>query len=63
MPDPRLPGQDEQAPPEIDEAGVDRAQIRAMLDLSPEGRLRAMEAFRDSVLAIRGANDDAGRVR
>lgn len=62
MPDPTLRGQDEPASPAIDEAGVDRAQIRAMLDLSPEDRLRVVEAFLDSVLAIRGANE-AGRVR
>jgi hypothetical protein len=30
---------DEPAAPDIDEAGIDRAQIRAMLDLSPEERL------------------------
>jgi len=60
MPDPTPRGQDEPASPEIDEAGVDRAQIRAMLDLSPEERLRVMEAFRDSVLAIRGANEPGG---
>jgi hypothetical protein len=62
MPDPPLRGQDEPASPGIDEAGVDRAQIRAMLDLSPEDRLRVVEAFLDSVLAIRRANE-AGRVR
>lgn len=53
---------DEPAAPEIDEAGVDRAQIRAMLDLSPEDRLRVVEEFVDSVRAIREANEP-GRVR
>jgi hypothetical protein len=53
---------DEPAAPEIDEAGVDRAQIRAMLDLSPEDRLRVVEEFVRSVRAIREANEK-GRVR
>ncbi len=45
------------ASPDIDEAGVDRAQIRAMLALSPEDRLRVVEEYVDSVLAIRTANE------
>ena len=53
---------DEPAVPEIDEAGVDRAQIRAMLDLSPEDRLRVVEEFVNSIRAIREANEK-GRVR
>jgi hypothetical protein len=47
---------DTPAPPEIDEAGVDRAQIRAMLVLSPEERLRLVEEFVDSVAETREAN-------
>ena len=49
---------------EIDENGVDRAQIRAMLALSPEERLRKVEDFVESVLEIRernGARRSAGR--
>ncbi len=50
------------ASPEIDEAGVDRAQIRAMLALSPEERLRLVEEFLDSVAETREANEE-GPVR
>lgn len=39
--------------PDIDENGVDRAQIRAMLQLSPEERLRRVEAFVASAIEIR----------
>lgn len=39
--------------PDIDENGVDRAQIRAMLQLSPEERLRKVEAFVASAIEIR----------
>jgi hypothetical protein len=41
---------------EIDEDGVDRAQIRAMLALSPEERLKRVEEFVESVLEIRERN-------
>jgi hypothetical protein len=41
---------------EIDENGVDRAQIRAMLALSPEERLRKVEEYVESVLEIRERN-------
>jgi hypothetical protein len=34
--------------PDIDENGVDRAQIRAMLRLTPEERLRFVEEFVES---------------
>jgi hypothetical protein len=40
------------APPDIDENGVDRAQIRAMLALTPEERLAKVEEFVDSVREI-----------
>jgi hypothetical protein len=40
-------------PPDIDAYGVGRAQIRAMLRLSPEERLRRVEEFVESVLEIR----------
>jgi hypothetical protein len=42
--------------PDIDESGVDRAQIRAMLALTPEERLRRVEEFVESVLEIRELN-------
>ncbi len=44
---------------EIDENGVDRAQIRAMLDLTPEERLRKVEDFVRGLVEIRDRN--AGR--
>ena len=43
-------------PIEIDENGVDRAQIRAMLDLSPEERLRKVEDFVRGLVEIRDRN-------
>ena len=42
--------------PDIDENGVDRAQIRAMLRLTPEDRLRYVEEFVESALEIRERN-------
>ena len=42
--------------PDIDENGVDRAQIRAMLRLTPEERLRLVEEFVESALEIRELN-------
>ena len=44
------------AEPDIDTNGVDRAQIRAMLELSPEERLRQVEEFIESALEIRELN-------
>ena len=44
------------AEPDIDANGVDRAQIRAMLALSPAERLRRVEEFVESVLEIRTLN-------
>ena len=44
------------AVPDIDENGVDRAQIRAMLRLTPEERLRYVEEFVESALEIRELN-------
>lgn len=52
----REPVDDEPAPPDIDAAGVDRAQIRAMLRLTPEERLRRVEEFVESALEIRELN-------
>ena len=42
---------------DIDEEGVDRAQIRAMLALTPEERLRRIEEFVESALEIRELNE------
>jgi len=50
------PRDDTPAAPDIDENGVDRAQIRAMLRLSPEERLRVVEEFVESALEIREPN-------
>jgi hypothetical protein len=44
------------AAPDIDASGVDRAQIRAMLALSPEERLRQVEDFVEAALEIRELN-------
>jgi hypothetical protein len=44
------------AAPDLDENGVDRAQIRAMLRLTPEERLRYVEEFVESALEIRELN-------
>jgi hypothetical protein len=45
------------AEPDIDANGVDRAQIRAMLALTPEERLRRVEEFVEAALEIRELND------
>ena len=42
--------------PDIDKNGVDRAQIRAMLALAPEARLRRVEEFVQAALEIRALN-------
>jgi hypothetical protein len=47
---------DAPAAPDIDENGVDRAQIRAMLRLTPVERLRLVEDFVESALEIRALN-------
>ncbi len=49
---------DEERPsdPDIDADGVDRAQIRAMLALTPEERLRRIEEFVEAALEIRELN-------
>jgi len=44
------------AAPDIDENGVDREQIRAMLRPTPEERLRFVEEFVESALEIRALN-------
>jgi hypothetical protein len=41
-----------------DENGVDRAQIRQMLDLPPEDRLRRVQEFVESALEIRELNEE-----
>ncbi len=48
--------------PDIDENGVDRAQIRQMLNLTPAERMLVIENLADSVTGIRRLNDP-GAVR
>ena len=43
--------------PDVDENGVDRAQIRAMLALTPEERLKKVEEFVEGALEIRELNE------
>jgi hypothetical protein len=42
----------------FDENGVDREQIREMLRLAPEQRLRRVEEFVESYLEIRELNEE-----
>jgi len=42
--------------PDVDDNGVDLAQIRAMLALAPEERLRTVEEFVEAALEIRELN-------
>jgi hypothetical protein len=42
--------------PDIDENGVDRAQIREMLDLTPAERLLVIQNLADSIAEIRKLN-------
>jgi len=42
--------------PDIDENGVDLAQIRAMLDLTPAERLSQVAKFMNALLEIRALN-------
>lgn len=44
--------------PDVDAAGVDRAQIRMMLTLTPEERLRRVQEFVESMRAIREPNEE-----
>jgi len=50
------------AQPDIDENGVDRAQIREMLALTPAERLLVIQNLADSVAEIRRLNEP-GAVR
>jgi hypothetical protein len=43
--------------PDIDENGVDLAQIRAMLDLTPAERLAQVATFTSALLEIRALNE------
>jgi hypothetical protein len=47
---------DDPVEPDIDENGVDRAQIRAMLALTPEERLRRVQEFVESAMKLRELN-------
>jgi hypothetical protein len=42
--------------PDIDENGVDLAQVRQMLDLTPAERLTRMAEFMNSLLTVRALN-------
>jgi hypothetical protein len=42
--------------PDIDENGVDRAQIREMLDLTPAERMLVIQNLADSIAEIRRLN-------
>jgi hypothetical protein len=55
-------GDAEPKDPDIDASGVDRAQIRAMLALTPEERLRRVQEFVEEALEIRDLNG-SGPVR
>ena len=46
--------------PDLDENGVDLAQIRAMLDLTPAERLLRVTEFMNSLLAVRARNGTRG---
>jgi hypothetical protein len=46
--------------PDIDDSGVDLAQIRAMLDRRPGERLTLMTRFTTSLLAARARNGTPG---
>jgi hypothetical protein len=54
---PPVPASSKPGLPDIDENGVDRAQIREMLRLTPEERLRRVEAFVEAALEIRELNE------
>ena len=55
--DPRCAEEPDASPErDVDADGVDRAQIRAMLALSPEERLRCVEELVESILEIRELN-------
>ena len=42
--------------PDIDDGGVDLAQIREMLDLTPEERLLVIQNLTDAIAEIRALN-------
>jgi hypothetical protein len=44
--------------PDIDDNGVDLAQIRAMLDLTPAERLAQVASFTSALLEIRALNEN-----
>ena len=43
--------------PDLDENGIDLAQIRAMLDLTPAERLSHVTRFASALLEVRVRND------
>ena len=57
MPLPRADDDQTPAQRDIDENGVDRAQIRAMLELTPGERLMRVQEFVESAVEIRQLNE------
>ena len=66
MPDTALPTQNETSEcepfpvPECDANGIDRAQIRRLLELTPAERLMAHDSFMNSVFEIWRENGHQG---
>ena len=56
MTDPRAAPAPVPCEPDIDENGIDRAQIRALLDLTPAERLSQVASFMNALLEIRARN-------
>jgi len=46
--------------PDVDENGVDLAQIRMMLDLAPAERLSMVAQFMESLLGLRAPDENRG---
>lgn len=60
--DPPMPRRSRNAPPEttggaVDADGIDRAQIRAFLKLTPAERLTTLQQFVNAVQQVRKLND------
>jgi hypothetical protein len=58
MPLMRIPIASDDSDVAVDDNGVDRTQIRAMLRLTPEERLLRVQEFVESLLAIRELNEE-----
>lgn len=51
---------DAPAEPDLDENGVDLAQVRAMLDLAPADRLSRVAEFMNALVALRSPDAPSG---